>query len=80
MTEARKKIDAIHNAKDVLKESGFFVDNLWTIRDVQDRFECDENTAQEILYKALTNEWVMDQIWQAIHMVANYEGLKFKED
>lgn len=31
--EERKKIDAIHNAKEVLREAGYFVDNLWSIDD-----------------------------------------------
>jgi hypothetical protein len=68
----------IANAKLVLKQAGYFVDNLWNVEDVQERFECDENTAQEILFRALTNEWVMDQIWDAIHMAADYEGLNLK--
>lgn len=66
MTDSRRKIDAIHNAKEVLREAGYFIDNLWSIIDVQDRFKCDDDTAQEILSDALTNEWIVEQIHTTI--------------
>lgn len=70
---------AIANAKLVLKQAGYFVDNLWHVNDVQDRFECDDDTAQDILNGALTNDATMGQIWFAIDMVAQDEGLNEKE-
>jgi hypothetical protein len=70
---------AIANAKLVLKQAGYFVDNLWHVNDVQDRFECDENTAQYILNDALTNEATVEQIFFAIKMIAEDEGLNEKE-
>ena len=38
-----------------LKSRGKFVDNLWTIEDVQSRFNCTDDEAQEVLEQALTN-------------------------
>lgn len=68
----------VQQAKQVLRDAGYFVDNLWTIQDVQDRFECNDETAQEILQSALTNEATMEQIWFAVDMAAQDEGLTEK--
>ena len=66
-------------AKAILRDAGYFVDNLWTIRDVQDRFECDDNTAQDILNDALTNEYIVEQIFNTIiSMSLNDYGLEEK--
>lgn len=68
--EARKKIDAIHNAREVLREAGYFVDNLWSISDIKDKFVCENETAHDVLYDALTNDATMEQIWLAIDITA----------
>jgi hypothetical protein len=61
----------IEEAKQVLRDAGFFVDNLWHINDVKDRYNCDsDEQAQSILYNSLTNESVMEHIWDSIDMVA----------
>jgi hypothetical protein len=78
MTEDRKKIDEIHNAKDVLKQAGYFVDNLWHINDVQGRYECDNKTAQWILYNGLTNEYIVEKTFAQIDYFAEHEGLPLK--
>lgn len=69
---------AIANAKLVLKQAGYFVDNLWHINDVQDRYECDDNTAQDILHNALTNEYIVEKIFSQIIDYAECEELKEK--
>ena len=58
-------------AKEVLRNAGYYVDNLWTIQDVQDRFECNDETAQEILHDALTNEYIVEQIFEQIFTLIN---------
>ncbi len=70
---------AIANAKLVLKQAGYFVDNLWHVNDVQDRFECDENTAQDILNDALTNDYIVEKIFEGIWDYAKNENLNEKE-
>ena len=65
-------------AKKTLKAYGYFVDNLWNIEDVQSNYECDEDEAQYILEKALTNEATMEQIWISIDIFAKDENLKLK--
>ena len=52
--------------KNELKKRGYFVDNLWTTEDVQSKFNCTEDEAQEVLEQALTNDATMEQIWLAI--------------
>ena len=69
----------IEEAKQVLREAGFFVDNLWHINDIKDMYNCDNNEqAQSILYRALTNESTMEHIWDSIDMVAENELLDIR--
>ena len=71
---------AIANAKLVLKQAGYFVDNLWHIDDVKLRYNCeDDEQAQDVLNSALTNDATMEQIWFAIDMVAQDEELNLKD-
>ena len=65
----------IENAKKVLKENGYFVDNLWHIDDVKSKFKCDDDVAQRILDQSLTNEATMEQIWFSIDEFGEMEGL-----
>jgi hypothetical protein len=72
---------AVEKAKEVLRENGFFVDNLWHVDDVKLRYNCDDDEqAQDILDGALTNDATMEQIWFAIDMVATDDGLELRED
>ena len=62
-----KVLDELNNnAKQVLKDAGYYVDNLWHIEDVKAYHECADYKAQQILNKALTNEWLMGQINELI--------------
>lgn len=65
-------------AKEILKNDGYFVDNLWHVNDVQDKFECDEETAQNILYWAMTSPAVIEYINETINLVATNENLNTK--
>jgi len=40
--------------------------NLWSVKDVQSKFNCTDEAALLILENALTNEATMEQIWYAI--------------
>lgn len=74
-------LQAVENAKAVLRENGYFVDNLWHVDDIKLRYQCEDNeVAQDILYKAVTNDATMEQVWFAIDMVAQDEGLTLIED
>jgi hypothetical protein len=65
-------------AKEFLRSEGYFVDNLWHVSDVQSNFECDDETAQNILYWALTSPTTIEYINDSIDMVARNEKLNTK--
>ena len=61
-------MDKIEQAKATLRDAGYFVDNLWHVDDVKDRYDgCNDDTAYHILDQALTNDGTMEQIWFAIN-------------
>jgi hypothetical protein len=66
---------SVEEAKEVLRANGYFVDNLWHVDDVKLRYNCDDEVAQDILDRALTNDATMEQVWFSIDMVAQDEGL-----
>lgn len=57
----------IEDAKRILEKNGYFVANLWHINDVKADWNCDDDTAQDILYKSLTNDSVMEAVWDSIN-------------
>lgn len=70
----------IAESKFLLKQAGYFVDNLWHVDDIMLRYNCnDKGQAQAILYDALTNDATMEQIWFAIDMSAQDDGLELKD-
>ena len=71
---------SIEEAKAYLTEQGFYTGNLWCVDDVQFKFECTEEEAQEVLDGALQNEATMEQIWFAINYHAEEQGLIKKEE
>lgn len=73
-------MNEIEKAKAILREAGYFVDNLWTVQDVQDRYKCDDDTAQGILYDSLTNEYIVEKIYNQISDFAECEGIEEIED
>lgn len=50
------------DAKKVLDNRGFSVDNLWSVHDVHSKFECDGATAKSILHNTLNSEYIMQTI------------------
>lgn len=71
---------SVEEAKEVLRQNGYFTDNLWSVDDVQLNWKCDEDTAQEVLRMALTNDATTEQIWFSINMVAEEMNLERLED
>ena len=61
-------MNEILKAKEVLRDAGYFVDNLWHIQDVYNVAEGNikKDQARQVLEMALTNEATTDQIWYAI--------------
>jgi hypothetical protein len=69
----------VEQAKQVLEANGYYVENLWSVKDVQTRFKCTDDEAQEVLDQALSSESTMEQIWFDIDYYAENEGLTRKE-
>lgn len=52
-------------AKEVLRNAGYYVDNLWSIHDVTDDSLTDEQK-MKVLDMSMKNENTIEQIWYAI--------------
>lgn len=52
-------------AKEVLRNAGYYVDNLWSIQDVEDDSLTDQEK-QSVLAMSLTNEHIMGEIQYGI--------------
>lgn len=52
-------------AKEVLRNAGYYVDNLWSIHDVKDDSLTDQEK-QSVLAMSLTNEHIMGEIQYGI--------------
>lgn len=59
-------MEQIEQAKQILKNEGYFIENLWHINDVKINHNVTDEQAYKILNKALTNEDTMAQIWLSI--------------
>ena len=63
---------SIDNAKKVLRDNGYFVDILWSVDDVWDeRFDCSEKMAQEVLFRVFSKNSIADEIGSEIDSVIN---------
>lgn len=78
--QAIAKERKIEKAKQFLKDNGYFTDNLWHVDDVKGNYDCDDEKAHSILNDALQNDATMEQIWLAISIAAESEGLERKEE
>lgn len=63
-------------AKKFLKHKGYFTDNLWSVVDVQSKFKCTDEEAQNVLKNSLKNDATMEQIWYSIGEFGELEKLK----
>lgn len=67
-------------ARETLEKLGYFVRNLWSVEDVKAKFKCTDDEAQEVLGGALQNDATMEQIWFAIDVHGENEGLERIEE
>lgn len=59
----------IEQAKAILEQYGYYVENLWHVEDVKSMAENDnmsDSEAQKILHLALTSEYLTNEIWFSI--------------
>ena len=72
---AEEQAIRIEQAKAVLKNAGYAVENLWSNRDVQKEFDCTDDEAAVILRMALTEDVTVEQIYSSIRFYGEEEGL-----
>lgn len=67
-------------ALEVLKNNGYYVENLWTIHDVLASWDCTREEAYEVLGYAVDSPYVIENIWLNVSIKASKMGLKPKDD
>jgi hypothetical protein len=65
----------VKQAKQVLEDAGYQVNNLWHIEDVKQNYNCTDEEAMEVLVEALDNEATIEQIFFAVNFHAEEQGL-----
>lgn len=65
----------IEQARAILKQHGYFVDNLWHIEDVKGTYRATDAEAYSILEKSLTNPSTIEGVFDSIEIFAEYQGL-----
>lgn len=59
---------SVSQAKVVLEDAGYYVDNLWHIDDVKKHGEFTDDAAYEVLDKVLQGEYIMEAINESIQI------------
>lgn len=73
-----KQLD-IENAKQLLRDNGYFVDNLWQTEDVKMNYHCTEKQAQKVLERVLQYDSIYELVWESIKYEADNMKLKNKD-
>jgi hypothetical protein len=66
----------IDNAKQLLKDNGYFVDNLWQTEDVKMNYHCTEEQAQKLLSRLFQYDAIYQLVWEGIKYEAESMNLK----
>ena len=56
----------IESAKQLLKDHGYYVDNLWHIDDVKQKYNMSDDEAYDILNEAMQSSYIMENIFEQI--------------
>jgi len=70
-----KQLD-VESAKQLLKDNGYFVDNLWQTEDVKMNYHCTEEQAQKVLGRVLQYDAIYELVWEGIKYEAENMNLK----
>tara|TARA_B100000780_G_scaffold6388_1_gene4957 strand:- start:520 stop:768 length:249 start_codon:yes stop_codon:yes gene_type:complete len=68
MSEIYKEKARITEAKQTLKNNGYFAQNLWHVDDVKQNYECSDEDALAILDDVMTGEYVTEAIFTMIDL------------
>jgi len=78
LNQARKRLKDVTTARQTLKSNGYFVENLWQLDDVMEKYHCTKEQALDVLNTAMTNDATMSHIWESVDIIANELGLQEK--
>ena len=57
----------MEDSRKILKDNGYYVDNLWTTLDITDRFkDCSDDLAYQILDEVLQSEYIITIIQETL--------------
>jgi len=68
--------DKIADAKELLREHGYYIHNMYHVDDVQSWYSCTDSEAMEGLELAIDNNGTANQVWESIRYFAQDMGLK----
>ena len=63
----------VETARKFLEQEGYYTRNMWHIDDVCMQYDCDRETAMNILNDVLQNDWTMMMISDMITETAEFE-------
>jgi hypothetical protein len=72
--------DKIADAKELLRENGYYIHTLYHVDDVKSMYDCTDSQAMEIIELSIDNDGTANQIWENMRYFAEDMGLKEKED
>lgn len=67
-------------AMQFLQDQGYYVGNLWHISDVQNKFECTDEEALDILNDVHQHDGIVESIFEAIYFLCEFNQYKEKKD
>ncbi len=65
-------------AMQFLQDQGYYVGNLWHISDVQNKFECTDEEALDILNDVHQHDGIVERIFEAIDLLGEFNQYKNK--
>lgn len=56
----------IEEAREFLKQNGYYVDNLWHIDDIQQNYDLDDDDSYKVLDRVMQSEYIISNIFEMI--------------
>ena len=76
----KEKLNDGATARALLRSKGYFVENLWSVDDVMQNYDCNKDVAYDVLERAMTNEATTEQIFLAIDYTCDDLEIKQLKD
>jgi hypothetical protein len=73
--EKENNAQEVNAARELLKKNGYFVDNLWHTRDIQTKFNVQDDVAYNVLSVLLDSDYHKERVNQDISDTGKDMGL-----